>query len=80
MTGEMIPYEPKAVITSIKATSRASVKIGDSYYTLEYCEERVIPDVEDVDIATERQALWDTVNAEVDNQIAETISAVQNNR
>ena len=73
-------YESKAIITSIKATSRASVKIGDSYYTLEYCEERVIPDVEDVDINSERRILWDTVNAEVDNQIAETIDAVKNNR
>ena len=73
-------YESKAIITSIKATSRASVKIGDSYYTLEYCEERVIPDVDDIDIATERELLWNTVNAEVDNQIAATIQAVKNNR
>lgn len=73
-------YESKAIITSIKATSRASVKIGDSYYTLEYCEERLIPDVEDIDIATERRMLWDAVNAEVDNQIAETIDAVKGNR
>lgn len=73
-------YESKAIITSIKATSRASVKIGDSYYTLEYCEERMIPDTDEVDINTERRILWDTVNAEVDNQIAETIVAVKNNR
>lgn len=73
-------YESKAMITNIKATSRASVKIGDSYYTLEYCEERVIPDVEDVDIATERRMLWDTVNAEVDNQIAETIDTFKGKR
>lgn len=76
----MDEYESKAIISTIKATSRASVKIGDSYYTLEYCEERVIPDVDDVDIATERQILWDTVNAEVDKQIADTIQAVKNNR
>lgn len=71
--------ESKAIITSIKATSRASVKIRDSYYTLEYCEERVIPDVDGVDIATERQMLWDTVNAEVDSQIEQTIIALKNN-
>ena len=76
----MESYESKAIITSIKATSRASVKIGDSYYTLEYCEERMIPDTDDIDINTERRMLWDTVNAEVDNQIAETIQAVKNNR
>lgn len=77
MAGE---YESKAIISTIKATSRASVKIGDSYYTMEYCEERVIPDVENVDIATERQILWDTVNGEVDNQINDIMQAFKNNR
>lgn len=65
-------YEPKAVITSIKATSRASVKIKDSYFTVEYTEERAIPDLDGVDIEQEREALWNAVNAECDNQI-ETI-------
>lgn len=76
----MDEYESKAIISTIKATSRASVKIGDSYYTMEYCEERVIPDMDDVDIATERQLLWDTVNREVDNQISDIVQAVKNNR
>ena len=76
----MEEYESKAIISTIKATSRASVKIGDSYYTMEYCEERVIPDMDDVDIATERQILWDTVNREVDNQISDIVQAVKNNR
>ena len=69
-------YESKAIITTIKATSRESVKIGDSYYTLEYCEERVIPDVEGIDIEAERRILWDTVNREVDIQAEETVKAV----
>ena len=73
----MEAYESKAIISTIKATSRASVKIGDSYYTLEYCEERVIPDVDDVDIATERAMLWDTVNSEVDAQVEATIKALK---
>ena len=47
---------------------------------MEYCEERVIPDMDDVDIATERQILWDTVNREVDNQISDIVQAVKNNR
>ena len=47
---------------------------------MEYCEERVIPDAEDVDIATERQILWDTVNGEVDNQINDIMQAFKNNR
>lgn len=62
-------YEPKAKITAIRATSRASVKIRDNFYTVEYSEERVIPDVEGVNIEAEKQALWEAVNYECDNQI-----------
>lgn len=61
-------YTSKAVPTTIKATSRISLKIGDTFYTLEYCEERLIPEVEGVDVEKERELLWDTVNAEVDKQ------------
>ena len=61
-------YTSKAVPTTIKATSRISLKINDTFYTLEYCEERLIPEVEGVDVDKERELLWDTVNAEVDKQ------------
>ena len=62
-------YESKAKITTIAATSRASVKIRDNYFTVEYHEERVIPDVDGVNIEQERRILWDVVNAECDTQI-----------
>ena len=65
----MSDYESKAQIKEIKATSRASVKVKDSYYTVEYSEERIIPDVEGVNIEAERAMLWDAVNIECDNQI-----------
>jgi len=65
----METYESKAVTTTIRATSRASVKIRDNYFTMEYCEERVIPEVEGVDLEQERAILWDLVNNEVDNQV-----------
>lgn len=61
----------KAKTTVIKATSRASVKVKDNYFTVEYSEERVIPDIEGVNLEEERAELWDTVNAECDNQILE---------
>lgn len=64
-------YMSKAKISKISATSRASIKIRDNFFTLEYSEERIIPDLEDVNIDKERQILWDTVNAECDNQVAE---------
>lgn len=66
-------YAPKAKTVSIKFTSRASIKIGDSFYTIEACEERTIPDLEGVDVYKEREALWDTVNGECDTQIQEII-------
>lgn len=65
--------ESKAIITKITATSRASVKVGDSFYTVEYCEERMLPTDMSVNIAEERQMLWDTVNMECDNQIEEIL-------
>ena len=63
----------KAQITRIVATSRASIKVGDSFYTLEYQEERTVPTDIEVDIVEERESLWETVNAECDNQIADII-------
>ena len=66
-------YEVKAVTKTIKATSRASVKVGESYYTVEYSEERIIPDIEGIDIEKERQFLWEDINAECDNQIEDIL-------
>lgn len=62
-------YMSKAVISKISATSRGSVKIRDSYFTVEYSEERIIPELDGIDISEERRLLWDTVNLEVDKQI-----------
>lgn len=73
-------YEQKAITTTIRATSRASVKIRDNFYTLEYCEERTIPDVEGVDLEAEKRLLWNDVNGECDRQIEDTYNAVKNNR
>lgn len=68
-------YESKAQISTIRATSRASVKIKESFFTVEYCEERTIPQVEGVDIEEERYMLWDKVNSETDKQIDEIIES-----
>ena len=61
-----------AKTTTIRATSRISTKVRDTYYTFEYCEERQIEDSDDV--ANEREKLWEVCNAEVDNQVAETLA------
>jgi len=60
--------ESKAKVTSIKATSRVAIKIKDNFYTVEYSEERSVP--EDADVEFERTVMWDEVNATVDGQCA----------
>ena len=57
--------------TTIKASSRASVKVGDSYYTVEWTEERSIDETDDVE--EERANLWECCNTEVDNQIEDIL-------
>lgn len=65
-------YESKLKTVSIKYTSRASIQIRGNFFTVEACEERVLPeDAEEVDWKQERELLWNTVNGECDEQIAE---------
>jgi hypothetical protein len=58
-----------AQTTIIRATSRASIKVGDSFYTVEYGEERSVEDTDNLE--SERADLWETCNGEVDRQIEE---------
>lgn len=64
-------YESKATTITIRATSRASVKIRDNFFTVEWCEERSVPS--DCNIDEERKLLWETCNNECDNQIQEIL-------
>ena len=73
-------YVSKAITTQIRATSRASVKVRDNYYTVEYSEERTIPDIEGVNLEEEKRILWDDVNGEVDAQIEEIIKSFANRK
>lgn len=60
-------------VTSIKATSRASVKVGDSFYTVEWCEEHSLD--ENDNIEESRKNLWDICNNEVDEQIQDILQS-----
>lgn len=60
-------------ITTIKAISRASVKIKDSFYTVEYGEERSLDDTDNID--EEREKLWNTCNGEIDNQLEDIVQS-----
>lgn len=65
------------MIKTIKATSRASVKIRDSFYTFEYCEEHSVDEKDVKNIELVREGLWNTVNNEVDTQIEEVVDMLR---
>lgn len=60
-------------VMSIKASSRASIKIKDSFYTIEYGEERSIEEGDD--LTEEREKLWAECNGEVDKQVEDILKA-----
>lgn len=64
-------YKAKAIPKTIKATSRVALKIRDNYFTVEYSEEREIPNGETVNIEEEREQLFTDVNSIVDMQVIE---------
>lgn len=67
--------------TLISASSRASVKVGDSYYTVEFKEDRsVAGEFTEADLQLEREALWNTVNTECDNQIADIVATYKSQK
>ena len=66
-------YVSKAIPTIIKFSSRASIKLKDSFYTIEYGEERQITDYNNTDIDKERQLLIETCNQKTDEQIQELV-------
>lgn len=63
----------------MSATSRMSIKIADNYYTFECSETRSVDysklpsNLEEAESAINEEwsALWDSVNAQLDNQILE---------
>ena len=62
-------------IMTMRATSRISTKINDTFYTFEYTEERLLEENDDIEV--ERAKLWDTCHSEVDTQVGEVIDIVK---
>ena len=58
-------------IQTIRATSRLSTKVGETFYTFAYTEERLVEDGDNIE--DERAELWETCNTEVDTQLEEVI-------
>ena len=73
----MEEYVSKAVVSTIKATSRVAIKIRDNYYTVEYTEERLVPNTSGIDMDKERTLLFDSVNDVVDTQAEDIIKTFQ---
>ncbi len=69
--GEAVPVHNQGVTTVIRAESGLTREINGAYYKFMFSEERAIP--EGADMKAEKQALWDAVNAEVDNQLESVI-------
>lgn len=61
----------QAAVRVIRAESGVSCEIQSKWYKFFYSEERHLPEGE-IDLENERKHLWETVNAEVDNQMLET--------
>ena len=69
----MSDYISQAKVTKISATSRVAIKIKDNFYTVEYSEERELPNSESIDMIMVRDILFDDVNAVVDKQAEDII-------
>ena len=78
----MAEYTSLLKTTSIKFSSRASVKINDNFITIEACEERAVPEGGGfaIDWEEEKRLLWDSVNDECDKQIEEAIHYFKNKK
>lgn len=73
----MAKYEVKGKTTKITATSRCAIKIKDNYYTLELSEERVMPDDKSIDLDKEYDALFNSINSEIDTQMQDVLNSIK---
>ena len=62
-------YTSQGITTTIKAESGLSIETKKGWYRFSFTEERIIP--ESADIEKEKEALWNSVNSEVDRQAEE---------
>lgn len=74
-------YFSQAVPTLIRATSRVSVKLNESFYTFEFQEERAFPidlvEEGQINFEKEKEMLWDEVHSQVDKQVSDIVSILK---
>ena len=78
---KQIEYFSQAVPTLIRATSRVSVKLNESFYTFEFQEERAFPidlvEEGQINFDKEKEMLWDEVHSQVDKQVSDVVSMLK---
>ena len=74
-------YFSQAVPTLIRATSRVSVKLKESFYTIEFLEDRAFPidlvEEGQINFEKEKEMLWDEVHGQVDKQVSDIVSMLK---
>lgn len=74
-------YVQQGKTVKISATSKATVQFQNNYYSFAYSEERELPEDDSrVDLEKERELLWETLNSEVDKQLAEIEELYKNRK
>lgn len=67
-------YVPQAKTKEFHVTSRVSAKIGDEFYTFEYCETRCLDNPDTVNMDKETAAAWEYAHLQVDAQVREVLN------
>lgn len=63
-------------VTEIKATSKLTFQLNDrTWYSFEASRTMSMSGLSDEEVETKNKELWDNVNAQVDQQLNEAISA-----
>jgi len=74
-------YFSQAVPTLIRATSRVSVRLNESFYTFEFQEERAFPidlvEEGQINFEREKEMLGDEVHSQVDKQVSDIVSMLK---
>lgn len=63
--------------TKIQQTMRMSVKIRDNFYTVEYQEERAVPNSPNIDLEQEKSRLYESCRDNIYAQVQEIIDGLQ---
>lgn len=63
--------------TRIQGTMRMAIKIRDNYYTVEFLEEREVPNNPNLDLEEEKRLLFESVKNTVYSQIEEIVEGLR---